>query len=236
MNISEMSKYVIIFLFTVLVVLSVLLSIYAAQNKQLMQENTRLTEMVELRDAAITEIDKNIAALQQQVLEAESICNERLKARENLLTFLSIEPAYDVGKNGIFFPQLPACAVSDSSLLGRETGSRRWETLPSFDINALGSKAGAEDRTAPVQPKVISYEKSNIAIKSNNWAGNSKAVPRPNHPRFKGQVPQKCDSATLDLNNKVVSDEVISKNKSDYAVNSINSYWVQFTLAGDSKK
>lgn len=88
MNISEMSKYVIIFLFTVLVVLSVLLSIYAAQNKQLMQENTRLTEMVELRDAAITEIDKNIAALQQQVLEAESICNERLKARNDILLLL----------------------------------------------------------------------------------------------------------------------------------------------------
>lgn len=88
MNISEMSKYVIIFLFTVLVVLSVLLSIYAAQNKQLMQENTRLTEMVELRDAAITEIDKNIAALQQQVLEAESICNERLKARNDVLLLL----------------------------------------------------------------------------------------------------------------------------------------------------
>ena len=149
MNITQLSKYVIIFLFTVLVVLSVLLSIYAAQNKQLMQENTRLTEMVELRDAAITEIDKNIAALQQQVLEAESICNERLKARENLLTFLSIEPAYDVGKNGTFFPQ-----------------------TPSFYINALGSKAGAEDRTAPVLPKVISYEKSNIAINyiNNYWS------------------------------------------------------------------
>lgn len=141
MNINTLSKYIIIFLFTVLVVLSVLLSIYAAQNKQLMQENTRLTEMVELRDAAITEIDKNIAALQQQVFEAESICNERLKARENLLTFLSKEPAYDVGKNGTFFPQTPS------------------------EINLHnGSKAGAENRTAPVQPRVISYEKSNIAI------------------------------------------------------------------------
>ncbi len=88
MNINALSKYVIIFLFTVLVVLSVLLSIYAAQNKQLMQENTRFTEMVELRDAAITEIDKNIAALQQQVLEAESICDERLKARNDVLLFL----------------------------------------------------------------------------------------------------------------------------------------------------
>lgn len=141
MNITQLSKYIILFLFAVLIVLSVLLGIEKADNKRLTKENTRLTEMVALRDAAITEIDKNIAALQQQVLEAESICDERLKARENLLTFLSIEPAYDVGKNGTFFPQ-----------------------TPSFYINALGSKAGAENRTAPVQPRVISYEKSNIAI------------------------------------------------------------------------
>lgn len=141
MNITQLSKYIIIFLFAVLVVLTILLMFYSAQNKRLERENVRLKEMVELRDAAIAEIDKNIAALQQQVLEAEKICDERLKARENLLTFLSIEPAYDVGKNGTFFPQ-----------------------TPSFYINALGSKAGAEDRTAPVQPRVISYEKSNIAI------------------------------------------------------------------------
>ena len=83
MNISEMSKYVIIFLFTVLVVLSVLLSIYAAQNKQLMQENTRLTEMVELRDAAITEIDKNIADLIAYIksLEASIKCFEKTDNR-----------------------------------------------------------------------------------------------------------------------------------------------------------
>ena len=105
MNITQLSKYIILFLFAMLVVLSVLLGIEKASNNKLTKENTRLTEMVELRNAAITEIDKNIAALQQQVLEAESICNERLKARENLLTFLSIEPAYDVGKNGTFFPQ-----------------------------------------------------------------------------------------------------------------------------------
>lgn len=141
MNITQLSKYIILFLFAMLVVLSVLLGIEKASNNKLTKENTRLTEMVELRNAAITEIDKNIAALQQQVLEAESICDERLKARENLLTFLSIEPAYDVGKNGTFFPQTPS------------------------EINLHnGSKAGAEDRTAPVLPKVISYEKSNIAI------------------------------------------------------------------------
>ena len=208
MNINALSKYIIIFLFAVLVVLSVLLAIMHTENKALNKANAVLKEQVALRDTAINEIDKNIAYLKKQVHEAENICEERLKARENLLTFLSIEPTYNVGKNGAFFPQTPS------------------------EINLHnGSKAGAEDRTAPMLSKVISYEKSNIAIKSNNWAGNSKAVPRPNHPRFKGQVPQKCDSASLELNNKVISYE-----KSSYAINSINSYWVQFTLASDSKK
>ena len=174
MNINAVSKYIILFLFAMLVVLSVLLGIEKASNNKLTKENARLTEMVVLRDAAISEIDKNIASLQQQVLEAESICNERLKARENLLTFLSMEPTYNVGKK-----QTPS---------------------------------------------------------NTNWVGNSKAVPHPNRPLLQGQVPQKCDSATLDLNNKVGVYEVISKNKSDYAVNAINNYWVQFTHAGDSKK
>ena len=98
MNINSVSKYIILFLFAMLVVLSVLLGIEKASNNKLTKENARLTEMVVLRDAAISEIDKNIASLQEQVLEAESICNERLKARENLLTFLSIEPTYNVGK------------------------------------------------------------------------------------------------------------------------------------------
>ena len=149
MNINVLSKYIILFLFTMLVVLSVLLGIEKASNNTLTKENARLTEMVVLRDAAINEIDKNIASLQEQVLEAESICEERLKARENLLTFLSIEPTYNVGKNGAFFPQTPS------------------------EINLHnGSKAGAEDRTAPVLPKVISYEKSNIAINyiNNYWS------------------------------------------------------------------
>ena len=144
MNINALSKYIILFLFAMLVVLSVLLGIEKASNNKLTKENARLTEMVVLRDAAISEIDKNIASLQQQVLEAESICNERLKARENLLTFLSIEPTYNVGKQ-----QTPS------------------------EINLHnGSKAGAEDRTAPVLPKVISYEKSNIAINyiNNYWS------------------------------------------------------------------
>ena len=152
MNISEMSKYVIIFLFTVLVVLSVLLSIYVAQNKQLMQENTRLTEMVELRDAAITEIDKNIAALQQQVLEAESICNERLKARNDILLLL---------KN--------------------------------------------KDSPKQLQP---------AASKNIGQAKNNNGV-----------------TAAPLLTGGIVDDE-----ESIFIVDSINSYWMQFTHAGDSKK
>ena len=154
MSIASLSKYIISFLFAVLVVLSVLLAITQAENKTLQKTNAVLKEQLVLRDTAINEIDKNIASLQEQVAEAESICNERLKARENLLTFLSIEPAYNVGKK-----QTPS------------------------EINLHnGSKAGAEDRTAPVLPKVISYEKSNIAINyiNNYWsmflthAGDSK--------------------------------------------------------------
>lgn len=149
MNINALSKYIIIFLFTVLVVLSVLLAIMHTENKALNKANAVLKEQVALRDAAINEIDKNIAYLKKQVHEAESICEERLKARENLLTFLSIEPTYNVGKNGAFFPQTPS------------------------EINLHnGSKAGAEDRTAPMLPKVISYEKSNIAVNyiNNYWS------------------------------------------------------------------
>lgn len=149
MSVASLSKYIILFLFAVLVVLSVLLAITQAENKTLQKTNAVLKEQLALRDTAINEIDKNIAYLKKQVHEAESICEERLKARENLLTFLSIEPTYNVGKNGAFFPQTPS------------------------EINLHnGSKAGAEDRTAPVLPKVISYEKSNIAINyiNNYWS------------------------------------------------------------------
>ena len=177
MNINALSKYIILFLFAVLVVLAILLMFYSAQNKRLERENVRLKEMVELRDAAITEIDKNIASLQEQVKEAEQICNERLKARENLLTFLSIEPAYDVGKNGTFFPQ-----------------------TPSFNINALGSKKGS------VAPPATELTKNNI------------------------------DSSPMAQSDKVGVYEVISKNKSDYAVNAINNDWGMFTQSGGSKE
>lgn len=194
MNINALSKYIISFLFAVLVVLSVLLTIVHVENKALNKANAVLKEQVALRDTAINEIDKNIKSLQQQVLEAESICNERLKARNDVVNFLHINP-------------------------------------PHFAQGSSGVTTPSANNKQVVEYEVVSKNKSDYAVNSNNWAGNSKAVPRPNHPRFKGQVPQKCDSASLELNNKVISYE-----KSSYAINSINSYWVQFTHAGSSKK
>lgn len=216
MNINVLSKYIILFLLAVLVVLSVLLAIYSAENKALQKANAVLKEQVALRDAAISEIDKNIASLQEQVKEAEKICDERLKARNDLLTFLSIEPAYDVSKNGTFFPQTPACAVSNSSLFGRETGSRRCETLPSFNIDLHnGSKKNS------VAGGATELNKKNIdsSLFVNTNIQNDSGVGSAAH------------------NNKRGIYEVISKTKSDYAVNSINNYISMFTtLASDNKK
>lgn len=177
MNINVLSKYIILFLLAVIVVLSVLLAVYSAENKALQKANAVLKEQIALRDAAIGEMDKNIKALQQQVQQAEQICNERLKARNDLLTFLSLEPAYNVSKNGTFFPQTPSFTI---------------------DLHN-GSQTGAETCTAPVQQKNI-------------------------------------DSSASPQNDKGGIYEVISKNKSDYAVNAINSYWVQFTQSSYNKK
>lgn len=97
MNINALSKYIISFLFAVLVVLSILLAIIHAENKALNKANTVLKEQVALRDTAINEIDKNIKSLQQQVLEADAICNERLKARSDVIFFLNKDsPQYDI--------------------------------------------------------------------------------------------------------------------------------------------
>ena len=92
MNINVLSKYIILFLLAVLVVLSVLLAIYGAENKALQKANAVLKEQVSLRDAAIGEIDKNIALLKEQIQEAEHICNERIQARKDVVDLLHINP------------------------------------------------------------------------------------------------------------------------------------------------
>ena len=89
MNITSLSKYLILFLFTVLLVLSIFLAIQSAENKALQKANAVLKEQIALRDTAINEIDKNIASLQEQVSAAEQICNERLKARNDVLLLFS---------------------------------------------------------------------------------------------------------------------------------------------------
>ena len=47
---------------------------------------------------------------------------------------------------------------------------------------------------------IVENGRSGKDVKINDWAGNLNAVPHPNHPRFEGQAPQKCDSATLEQN------------------------------------
>lgn len=105
MSISALSKYIILFLFAVLVVLSILFAISSAENKALQKANAVLKEQIKLRDTAISEIDKNIKSLQLQVAEAEQICNERLKARNDVLLLLKnkdspavIQPAASLNK------------------------------------------------------------------------------------------------------------------------------------------
>ncbi len=171
MNINVLSKYIILFLFAVLVVLSVLLAVYSANNKALQKANAVLKEQIALRDAAIGEIDKNIALLKEQIQEAEHICNERIQARKDVVDLLHINP-----------PDLH---------------------------NAVGIKT----------PTAL-----------NNWAGNSEAVPRPNHPLLLGN--ENPAHVGYFRNKEIITDE-----KSGIAINYINDYWGMFTaFAGDSKK
>ena len=191
MNITSLSKYLILFLFAVLLVLSILFAISSAENKALQKANAVLKEQIALKDTAINEIDKNIKSLQEQILEAEKICDERIKARENLLTFLSLEPAYNVSKNGVFFPQTPSLEIN------LHNGSKNSSVA-----------GGATELTK----KDKDIDSSVAPLPQNDRGGQSQ-------------------------NNKVAEYEVISKNKSDYAVNSINSYISMFiTHAGDSKE
>ncbi len=119
MNINVLNKYIILFLFAVLIVLSGLIGIYAADNKALQKANAVLKEQVALRDTAISEIDKNIYALKQQVIEAEQICDERLKARNDVLLLLKnkhspsiIQPAASLNKERAKNGALPAPFIS----------------------------------------------------------------------------------------------------------------------------
>lgn len=136
MNITSLSKYLILFLFTVLLVLSIFLAIQSVENKALQKANAVLKEQIALRDTVINEIDKNIKSLQQQVADAEQICNERLKARNDVLL-----------------------------LLKNKDSPARIE--PAASLNKEQAKNGAV--SAPFNTRgIMDYEKSNIVIDSIN--------------------------------------------------------------------
>lgn len=182
MNINALSKYIISFLFAGLVVLSVLLAIYHAENKALNKANAVLKEQVALRDTAINEIDKNIKSLQQQVLEAEQICNERLKARNDVLMLLNkdspqtIQPATSIKKEqanswkGLQSPVQPTF-LFPSDLVGKRSSSlesTRPFQLPRFQGQVTQKRGSASLEQGLNIGGIMDYEKSNIVIDSIN--------------------------------------------------------------------
>lgn len=88
MGITSLSKYFIVFLFAVLVIISVLFAMTITENKALNKANAVLQKEIVLKNAVINDTDKNITELKKQVSEAESICEERIKARNDVLLLL----------------------------------------------------------------------------------------------------------------------------------------------------
>lgn len=196
MSISALSKYIILFLFAVLVVLSILFAISSAENKALQKANAVLKEQIKLRDTAIAEIDKNIKSLQLQVAEAEQICNERLKARNDVLLLLKnkdspavIQPAASLNKEqannwkGLQSPVQPTF-LFPSDLVGKRSSS--LESTRPFQLPRFQGQVTQKCDSASLEQGlniggIMDYEKSNIVIDSINgyWvqftsAGNSK--------------------------------------------------------------
>ena len=89
MNISALSKYIIIFLFSAIIIVSIMLISFIKENKVLHKQVAIQQEQIVLRDASIAELEKNINALQLQVMETEKACNLRIKAREDSFFILN---------------------------------------------------------------------------------------------------------------------------------------------------
>lgn len=161
MSISALSKYIILFLFAVLIVLSILFAISSAENKALQKANAVLKEQIKLRDTAISEIDKNIKSLQQQVADAEQICNERLKARNDVLLLLKNKDS-------------PA-SIQPAASLNKEQANN-WKGLQSpapFQLPRFQGQVTQKRDSASLEQGlniggIIDYEKSNIVIDSIN--------------------------------------------------------------------
>lgn len=182
MNINALSKYIISFLFAVLVVLSILLAIIHAENKALNKANAVLKEEIALKDTAINEIDKNIKSLQQQVADTEQICNERLKARNDVLLLLNkdspqtIQPAASLKKEqanswkGLQSPVQPTF-LFPSDLVGKRSSSlegARPFHLPRFQGQVTQKRGSASLEQGLNIGGIIDYEKSTFVIDNIN--------------------------------------------------------------------
>lgn len=160
MNITSLSKYLILFLFTVLLVLSIFLAIQSAENKALQKANAVLKEQIALRDTAINEIDKNIKSLQLQVAEAEQICNERLKARNDVLLLLNKDS--------------PQTIQSAASLKKEQANSwKGLQSLAPFHLPRFQGQVTQKSGSASLEQGlniggIIDYEKSTFVIDNIN--------------------------------------------------------------------
>lgn len=183
MSITSLSKYLILFLFTVLLVLSIFLAIQSAENKALQKANAVLKEQIALRDTAINEVDKNIKSLQLQVAEAEQICNDRIKSRNDVLLLLKnkdsparIQPAASLNKEqannwkGLQSPVQPTF-LFPSDLVGKRSssleGTRPFQ-LPRFQGQVTQKCDSASLEQGLNIGGIMDYEKSNIVIDSIN--------------------------------------------------------------------
>lgn len=90
MSLSALSKYIILFLFALVVVLGAAIGILSADNRALLKANAALKEQVAYRDMVISEVQNNIDALKAQAAAIEQSCAKRLKAREDVMTLFDI--------------------------------------------------------------------------------------------------------------------------------------------------
>lgn len=141
MNISALNKYIIIFLFAAIIIVSIMLIIFVQENKTLHKRVAIQQEQIVLRDASIAELEKNINALQLQVIETEKTCNLRIKAREDSF--------YILNKNRL----------------------SQHDCFAGVDTAKLSTPAGSIQNK--VDYDIVTKDKSNFAINSinNYWNG-----------------------------------------------------------------
>lgn len=90
MPLASLSKYIILFLFALVIVLGVTIGILSADNRALLKANAALKEQVAYRDIVINEVQNNIDALKAQAAAIEQSCAKRLKARNDVLNIFDI--------------------------------------------------------------------------------------------------------------------------------------------------